>query len=283
MTSFTREFPDTDWYLCRIPGIATALRNIDRKTVLAANGDGGSSHTVGPSAVFIGGAGMACAGPWTLDGSVVTGAGAHIRLGSGHVNDYIRLRTGHSGADRTTRIRVNPTAPEAFGYAVPPLSNATAIQARYQGGRLLIPFFPHDRSTLAEIMLTFSVSTTGRTSFPNFAKFRVVRVDMNGIVQALHTSRDGTYRDDGFLDVPADTSSIAAFENGGATQSSNVYVPNQYAFVEIDKYAYFVDFIEESSAALTGASFATAIGTSYGTAIRAVRMRCNQITNLRHQ
>lgn len=283
MTAFTREFPDTDWYTCRIPGIATALRNIDRKTVLAANGKDGSSHTAGPSAIFVNGAGMSAAGPWTLDGTLVTSAGSHIRHGAGHVNDYIRLRAGHPDSDRTVRVRVHPTAPEAFGYAVPALNNATAIQARYQGGRFLIPFFPHDRANLAEVMLTFSVSTTGRTAFPNFAKFRVIRVDMNGIVQPLHTPRDATYRDEGFLDVPADTSSIAAFENGGATQSSNVYETNQFSFVELEKYAYFVDFIEESSAAASGASFSTVVGTSYGTVIRAVRVRCNQITSLRPQ
>jgi len=283
LTSFSREFPDVDWYTCRIPGIATALRNIDRKTVLAANGDEGSSHTAGPSAIFIGGAGMVAAGPWTLDGSILTSAGSHIRHGAGHVNDYIRLVSGHAGSDRTVRHRVHPTAPEAFGYAVPALSNATAIQTRFQGGRMLIPFFPHDRSNLAEVMLTFSVSTTGRTAFPNFAKFRVVRVDTSGIVQALHTARNGLYRDDGFLDVPASIANIAAFENGGATQSSNVYETNIYSFVELDKYAYFVDFIEESSAAATGASFATAVGTDYGTVIRALRVRYNQITSLRFQ
>jgi hypothetical protein len=281
MTAFTRELDDLQWYPCRKPGISTALRNMDAKTVKAGNGAAGSTHTVAGLPITIAGAqGMVCAGLWSFDGEVRTGAGSHVRHDGLNVADYITLRTGtHSGTSRTLRFKPVYNAPLQWLDSFPSINNSAFAVLREPGSRILLPFDPHDGSTITSVTLTYNLGTTGRATLPSVPKFRVIRVGKDGVAQALHTPRNGNYLDDGYRYVPPDTSSIAAYENAGAAQASNSYVPDQYSVVDRSLYAYFVDFVEESG---TG-SFSPDISNAPSTNIRVINVTCAQISTMRPQ
>ncbi len=279
MASFNREFPDTDWYTFRIPGIATALRNIDRKTVLAANGKDGSYHEPS-SPITVGGAGMVAAGLWSLAGPVTTDTNAHIVLGAGHSLDYLRILAGHTGASRSMSVPVLPTIPERYAFAYASASNNFAQIARFPGARSIIAITPHNRSTLTALRLRFK-TTFAHAGLPEFPKFRVIRVSKSGVVQALHTSRSGAYRDDGFLDLPVSVANVAAYEAAGARQWSNTYVPDQFNVIDTSNYAYFVDFVEEDGAYAFTPNVTLVPGA--GTDILRGEMTCASITLLAPQ
>lgn len=246
MSAFIREFPDAEWYTCRIAGISAALRNIDAKTVKAANGTAGSSHA--PVAqIVVGGSGMVCAGPWVFSGAVTTAANKHIRHEGLASTDYIRLGSGHSGISRSMTIPFLPCIPDTYLGSYATSSNNFSFSTRYPGGRSLIPIVPHDKSVLATARIQFKIPIV-HAGLPEFPKFRVIRVDTSGNVEALHTSRSGSYKDEGFLDLPASVANVAAYEAANAWQWSNTYTTDQNNVVDLSKYAYFIDFFEEAGA-----------------------------------
>jgi hypothetical protein len=276
MTAFIREFPDTDWYTCRVGGISTALRNMDAKTVKAMNGTAGSSHA--PAApIVIGGSGMVAAGLWAFSGVCTTGPGAHIVHGAGHAADYLRLGSGHPGVSRSMTIPCLPCVPDSYLGTYATAENNFSFNTRYPGGRNLIPLTPHDKSTLATARLLFKVRFA-HAGLPEFPKFRIIRVDQSGNVEALHTSRSGSYKDEGFLDLPASVANVAAYEAGVAWQWSNTYTTDQNNVVDLAKYAYFIDFVEEDGAR----AFAPNVGLSAGAGTQVLRgeMTCSSISNL---
>jgi hypothetical protein len=279
MVAFSRELDDLQWYTARIPGISTVLRNIDAKTVKAGNGAAGSSHAVTGTQIVIGGQGMVCAGLWTLEGEIVTSASNHIRLGGGHSSDYVRLRAGHPGESRSMTVPILPVIPEYYLGAYASSVNNFSADMRAPGFRMLIAITPHDRSTLADLRLMFKINFA-HAALPSVPKFRVVRVDRDGNVQALHTARSGSYKDDGYLDLPTNSSNVANYENGAAYQWSNLYEPDQFNTVDLANYAYYVDVIEESG---TNAYTPDVTLTGRGTNILRGEMTCEGITLLAPQ
>lgn len=247
MVAFSRELDDLQWYACRKPGISTALRNMDAKTVKAGNGAAGSTHMVAGSQIVIGGQGMVCAGLWSFDGEILTAANKHITHDGTSTADYIRLRPGHPGASRSMTIQVLPTIPDGYQYSYATPANNFSQVSRFPGTRILFELQPHNGSTLTSLRLMFK-TTYSHTNLPNAPKFRVVRVDRSGNVQALHTARSGNYKDDGYRDLPSNFTSVANYEAAGAFQWGNAFVPDQYNVIDVASYAYFVDFVEESGA-----------------------------------
>lgn len=278
MANFSRELDDGDWFLARVAGISTALKNMDAKTVKAGNGEAGSTHTPGTE-ILVAGAGMGIAGEWTLDGNILTGPGAHIQHGGKAAGDYLRLGAGHPLRVRTIDQTVLPSAPDGYLYAFSPGDNVFAVNSRYPGVRQLIRIEPHDGSTLDTVQLQFAIRFT-HTSFPTLPKFRVIRTDSSGNAEPLHTARSAPfYGDDGFIPI-ASPANVTAYNNGGNRQLSNIFSTNQNSLVDISKYAYWVDFIEETGP--SGVAFTPNVdfvGGS-GTELFNIRMFCSGINHL---
>lgn len=279
MTAFTRELTDEEWYTARAAAMSTVLRNIDAKTVKAANGTAGSNHAPA-AAVIIGGAGMTCAGEWRFAGAATTSASKHVTLGGLATDDYIRLAAGHPGESRTMDQGVLPVVPSGYLYLFTPSANNFSLVTRYPGVRNLIPLQPHNRSTLATLRLRFHMRCVTHARLPVLPKFRVIRVDKSGNVEALHTARSGSYRDEGFLDL-VNPANVAAYEAAAAIQWSDTYTTDQNNVVDTSLYAYFVDFIEESGPDAFTPNVNLVNGA--GTNIRRVEMVCNAITLLAPQ
>ena len=281
MTAFVRELADTDWYTCRVTGVVDALKGMDAKTVKAANGTAGSSHAPPADQIVIGGKGMICAGAWVHSGTITTAPGAHIQHAGKAANDYLRLNSSsHPGRTRDMHAKAKPAASDSYRHSYSPRSAASVVTTRFPGTRLLLPLMPHDKSLILSVKLKFKLGSVGRALLPKVPVFRVVRVDTSGNVQALHTARSGSYLDDAFLPVPFDTSSVAAYQNGGAEQTSNTYSPDQYATVDLAKYAYFVDFIEETGPATSVFTPNTSNANGVGTIISRIEIGCGSITHM---
>lgn len=280
MAAFTRELPDSGWYTCRIPGIAAALRNMDEKTTLAANGAAGSTHA--PAAkIFVDGAGMVCAGLWLMAGDFVRESSpAALRHGAGHANDYVRLLVGHPGASRSLATSMQPIVSEIYLGEYTTSDNNLSVNARYPGVRAMFPIVPHDRSTITSLRLRFKV-TSAHANLPALPRFRLVRVDEAGNVEPLHTPRSGAYRDDGFLDLPTNATTASNYVAGNAFQWSNLYETDRLNVVDLSRYAYFVDFIEESGPQ----AFTPNVNLTTGAGTQLVRgdMSCTLITSLAPQ
>lgn len=280
MTAFVRELADTDWYTCRVTGVVDALKGMDAKTVKAMNGTAGSSHAPA-AAIVIGGSGMVAAGLWEFSGVCTTGPGKHIELGAGHAADYLRLGASHVGAYRSIRVRLLPSAADGYGYVYAPLGDPTYLTTRFPGTRFLIPLTPHDGSVLETVGIYFAINYVARPRVPNVPKYRVIRVDSSGNVEALHTSRSGLYVDDGFLPLPPNISTVLDYDNAGVPYPGNTYTTNQNNVVDLAKYAYFVDFIEEDGDSQFTPDVTATNGA--GTVIQGVNMACSAISNMRPQ
>jgi len=278
MVAFLRELTDTDWHPLRVTGVVTALKNMDAKTVKAANGAAGSTHA--PVAqITIGGSGVVIAGTWNLSGAIVTSAGKRIQHGGGSANDYLRLGAGHPVTSRSLTTPASPSAPDGFLYAYASAGNNFATTSRFRGTRVMFPLSPHDRSTLESARMRFSIRSS-HANLPSMPKFRIVRVDMNGNAVALHTSRSGNYKDDGFLDISTATTG-ATYYAAGAEQWSPTYSTNQNNVVDLSKYAYFADFVEESGDNAFTPNVTLANGA--GTLVYRFEMTCSGISTMAPQ
>jgi len=277
MTAFVRELADTDWHTCRIAGVEDALKGMDAKTVKAMNGTAGSSHAPA-SPIVVGGSGMVAAGLWAFSGVCTTGPGKHIELGAGHAADYLRLGASHPGISRNFRVRLLPAASEAYGYTYAPAGDPTYVTSRFPGTRYLIPLSPHHGSVLDNITVYFAIKYVGRPRVPNVPKYRVIRVDQSGNVEALHTSRSGLYVDDGFLPLPQNISSVVDYDNAGVPDVGNIYTTNQNNVVDLAKYAYFFDFVEEDGDSQFTPDVTATNGA--GTVIQGINMVCSSIPHL---
>ena len=276
MTAFVRELADTDWYTCRVTGVVDALKGMDAKTVKAMNGTAGSSHAPA-AAIVIGGSGMVAAGLWEFSGVCTTGPGKHIEHGAGHAADYLRLGASHPGISRSMSIPCLPCVPDTYLGAYATSENNFSFNTRYPGGRSLIPLTPHDKSTLATARLLFKVRYA-HAGLPEFPKFRIIRVDQSGNVEALHTSRSGSYKDEGFLDLPASVANVAAYEAGVAWQWSNTYTTDQNNVVDLALYSYYIDFVEEDGAR----AFVPRVDFTPGAGTQVLRgeMTCSSIAHM---
>lgn len=280
MPNFTRELPDEDWYVGRRPGVSTALRNMDEKSTKAANGHGGSTHAPTATITVIG-KGFGCAGLWTFEGAFTTGAGLYIEHGAGHAADFLRLDVvNHPGRNREQFVRPLPCAVDTVGGTLGTANDPTHATTRFPGAQVLFPIDPHDGSRFRSCRLRFRIPQTVRTSVPNVPKFRVIRVDMDGNVEALHTSRSGNYLDGGYLPVPQVYDTEITYVDGGLAQDSQIYDANQNDVVDRSKYAYFVDFVEESGAGTFSPNVTLAGGN--GTVVQSITTFVDTIRDMRH-
>lgn len=263
MVAFLRELPDTDWHPLRVTGVATALKNMDAKTVKAANGAAGSTHApVGQ--VIIGGAGLTLMGFTTYAGTITTGPNHHIRHAGNTRSDYIQLFTSHPGRTRTIVGGVTDAMSETYGDAYVPIYNGRAsVTSRFPETRTMIPLRPHDGSTISSVTIGFKIRTE-HDALPKLPRFRVIRTNMDGRAEPLH-SAGGVYNVDSYLNISAATTDVAYYDSGNY-QTSQTYSPDQNNVVDLSKYAYFVDFVEELPASINGPSGASPIVVNVDTA-----------------
>lgn len=282
MPNFTRELADEAWYIGRRPGVSGAVRNMDEKSTMAANGHGGSTHA--PTApITVIGKGFGCAGVWTFEGAFTTGAGLYIEHGAQHAGDFLRLDVvNHPGRNRQQFARPMPCVVDSVGGTLATDNDPTHVTTRFPGAQVLFPIEPHDGSTFQSCRLSFRIPQTVRSpsNVPNVPKFRVVRVDMNGNVEALHTARSGAYLDDGYLPVPVLYETLADYHNGGASQLSAIYDADQNDLIDRSKYAYFVDFVEESGSGQFVPDVTLSAGN--GTVVQSIEVYVDTIRDMRH-
>jgi hypothetical protein len=222
---------------------------------------------------------MGIAGVWTLDGNILTSPGAHIQHGAKVAGDYLRLGAGHPLQARTIDQTVLPSAADGYLYTYSPADNVFAVNSRYPGVRQMIRLEPHDGSVLETVQLQFAIRSS-HASLPTMPKFRVVRTDSSGNVESLHTARSAPfYGDDGFAPI-ASPANAAAYYNGGNRQLSHTFSSDQNYRVDISKYAYWVDFIEETGPSAVAFTPNVDFVGGAGTEIFNIRMYCSDISHL---
>jgi hypothetical protein len=114
------------------------------------------------------------------------------------------------------------------------------------GARFWTPIRVHDTSTIQYVRLSFRVTKPRAAEpAPEFAtRFRVVRVDANGVIEALR-AHDSTTDHEGFQSPrPVDGT---AWYATGVTQTMD-YTPTRFADVDVAKYIYLAEIIEEDGA-----------------------------------
>ena len=255
MSHNARIYPD-GFYANGVPYPATAWQTLDTNITKLVHEGGG---TWSPAALItIGGAGMWCAGPWTLSGGgsmQLSESTSYLTHGD---NDYIVLGAGHTGASRqiggpfgTGRDLSNGTA--KFLLDAPGTGGMLnyAGGAIAPGGRVTTRLYVHHSATFTEAVFYYRVSSAHLPQ--NFPQFRVYRVDANGVATALSSAASLV---SGFLVPQYGTG--AAYYSGGST--SLIYVTDANTVIDTTRYSYFAEVIDESgTGALSGNTFTSVV------------------------
>jgi hypothetical protein len=183
-------------------------------------------------------------------GNLELGGAAGITLAD---NDFPELLEGHVGREREILQSMLPymtvgSYPWAVGVnrkyasAQPLALTLKDSQGVESTPEFLIPLRVHDGATLDQVTFSFRVPS-GRTRAPvSMPKFRVFRVDKNGVTSELKS----VPLQDGF-DSPKNPGSSDAWYAAGAAQSFT-YVCDQNNVIDISIFRYFAHVVEEGGA-----------------------------------
>jgi len=248
MAHNTRRLTDAGTVIGTSADLADAFRDIDETTTKALNGADGGTFTAA-SGITIAGAGAIFACPVDLNSApIVITSSAPLTLGANHAADHLRLAAGHTGSARTLRQWLGPAVAEQVNYC-PSWSDDIAIpsvKTRYAGAKFASRLRVHNGGELLQVVVRWKVAWT-HAALPAFVpKFRVVRVDTDGVTEPLRAGVG--LASDGFIQLPDDYSSLVAYEAGNAQQNSASYVCDQNNVVDVSRYEYFVEIVEEDGA-----------------------------------
>jgi len=236
---FNREMPETDW--TTVPLAPAVIRNIDEKTAKAINGDDGGAWT--PSApIEIDGAGMRALSAWQLTGGATIEASdaAPIEFGGDSDEDVFGYDAAHSGRTRSALTHLS----EVYTAAPATLTFDAAyscVQAKAKGARFLAPIRVLDGATISSVSFTIRVGQAHASVPAELPRFRVLRVDEDGNAEPLAS---GDADIDGWRYFAPKPSTGAAWYFGGNAQTFT-YACNQNSEVDLSRYAYFAEVIEE--------------------------------------
>lgn len=251
----------TDSILVRGYITGVELRDLDVNTYKAVDGDGGSWTPSSP--IEIGGAGMVAAGRgWIMFGAgavATTGVGAPIEFDKGYADDYFgfgdanTMRTpscvtelGHpvvnspysfNGFNISNTPRWN-TVKSYFAYVRIPSNSATDTPIQF-----VCPINVYNGAYIDTATLRFTVGYVHSNVPQNLPKIRIIAVDEEGNILVLRNA-DSTTDPDGYQPIGAPVSG-SAWYNSGAEQTFN-YVCNVSHKIDVSKYSYYVDVIEEN-------------------------------------
>jgi len=251
MAHFLRTQTDGVW---DGPGYITVQPDwidLDSKVFRAINGDKGGCWTPS-SPISIGGSGLTVTPPTIVDygGSLTTLSGARFKLGA---TNWPQISATHVGRTRTlmTPCRLRQTGPEKYHWITD--QNTGGIQSiactlwRTFATQLFQPSFVlpirvHDGGRLVSATITFQVNSLRKIPPVATPRMRVVRCDDIGTITSLKSTGGGADAD-GYVSFPLPTSGDDWYLNG--VVQSFTFVCDQNNVVDVSKYTYYVEIIEE--------------------------------------
>lgn len=252
MAHNTRRLTDAGTVIGTSADLADAFRDIDETTTKALNGADGGTFSAA-STITIGGAGIQLACPVDMNGAVIYATSTYpLTHGAiGNEDDYIRLASGHAQTVRIARNRLWPLACANFNW-VNASNNDGSVSVRYPGTRFMSRLRVHNRATISTVKVKFE--TNAHAALPAILpKFRAIRVDQNGTIEALRPSTGLVL--DGFITMPTSYANLAAYEAGNAPQISATYTCTQNNVVDVSQYEYLIEIIDEDGANAIGSIF----------------------------
>lgn len=242
MAHLLRAQPDAVWVRGYVT-VGADLRTIDQNTFVAINGDAGGTWTPAGT-LTIGGAGMVAAVPWTATGAGVTVLAPTFNKGT--ADDYFGLANGHAGRSQTlpqVLFDCYSSQPEWVQLALGDANFVQGLLTTTPGVRFLSPIRVFNGGTLQTITLRFVVGAAHAYLPTTLPQMRIIAIDANGNVLPLASVATGA---DAFGFRPvASPATGAAWYNSGLTQLFT-YTCDQNNVLDISKYSYFVEIIEES-------------------------------------
>jgi hypothetical protein len=243
MAHLLRAQPDATWKRGYFT-VGADLRSIDQNTFVAVNGDAGGTWT--PAATLaINGAGVIVAGPWTVSGTQMSVSAP--TFGKGTYDDVFGLASTHPGRTQTLvqgLVECYSSQPEWVVFYPGPNNFIQGLLTTTPGVRFLSPIRVFHGALLETVTLQFVVTAIHASLPTTLSQMRIVAIDANGVV--LPMGAGVLYDVGGFRAVSAATTG-AAWYNGGATQSF-VYTCSQNNVIDIGKYTYWLEIIDESGA-----------------------------------
>jgi len=267
MTRLVRVIPDTKL----VRGYITTgqnLRDIDQNSFLAINGaDGG---TWAPSShIVIDGAGVVVGAHWKMNGANVVASGPYT-FGKNTSDDYWQLSVGHVATSATLITQfiefinfnlVDITIDNLTFFSSSVISTGISLTVSGQLTRFVIPLNVYNGGTITDVIVTFNV---GENHLPQYLpKFRILRMDSQGVVQSLRASDLIETDGDGFIPFNPTPSSAANWYNGGSLKTFT-YSCNQNQLIDTSKYFYYLEIVEEGgngSYAVVGNTWRSATAT----------------------
>lgn len=276
---------------------ASYFQGLDGAQTAGLDGDAGGTWAPSGTIEIFNGAGMWCAGTWTLSppshGTVQVFLSNNTTSALTHGDsDYITLASGHSLSTRFLQTQISlgkdasgcPTlqvytapgggqaagimGPTAVMVPVPPTSSAGSAGygmancpiASYPyrpGGRIVAPLSVHNGSTIDNVTVFFTISSAHTAEPDVLPQFRVHKVDIAGNLTPLNST---TPNGSGFLEMPW-PGSVATYK----TTTFFVYTCDLGVVIDTSTYSYFVEIIDESGTnAQAGNVFTSAEPFYYG-------------------
>lgn len=250
MARFSRSIPDS--VLARgIALVGTQMDALDETTYRSLNGDGGGTWSP-TSPINIDGAGMMATGPWIVTGAADVKA-SEFEFGEGSSADAWRLDAGHPARNVTlyTQFVENFTlVPDDIGYWHAPwmytgpaaYGITTTIYSTSEGLRFAAPLMVYDGALLTTVAIYMRV--TSNHGPPQYLpRMRVVAHDGEGNVIKMRPQSSDT-DSDGFINWSPAPATGTSWYSSGNTQTFT-YTCTQNNVIDISKYFYYVEIIEE--------------------------------------
>lgn len=275
MAHFTRTLPDATWINGYVPTGAN-LDSLDGKTVKAINGDGGGSWSPA-TAITIGGAGVRMIGA-TLGmnaGNVLPAAGKKIRFGN---SDYFKkaYATSHMVALSDAIHQQD----QRGQWRISTLLSDSGVQSMQPGYKMRAQIRVHDGSTLYLARFYYRIYAVHVAIPSQLPQFRVFRVDMSGVEEPMGSGAGIGPAGWVTLTTPAN---VAAYNAGGGGGGSAVqsfdYTVNLNNVIDVSKYRYYVEIIEEAGSG----NFRTIGVAEQGNDYSHVLLGSSGITDMRFQ
>lgn len=277
MAHFTRTLPDATW-INGYTATGANLDSLDGKTVKAINGDGGGAWAPA-AAITIGGEGIRMVGATLnlLTGAsvVLPAAGKKIRFGN---NDF--FKKSYAQSHMIALSDAIHQQDQRGQWRISTLLSDSGLQSMQAGVKLRQQIRVHDGSTIYLARFYYRIYATHVSIPSQLPQFRVFRVGMTGVEEPMASGAGIGPAGWVTLTTPANVAAYNAGSGGGgsAVQSFD-YTVSINNVVDISKYRYYVEIIEESGSG----AWTTIGGGAQGNDFSHVLMGSTSITDMRFQ
>lgn len=255
MSNFERTLLHATWTTGNYVTVKANWVSIDRKIAAGVNGDDGGAWAP-RNPIFVAGEGIRSTVPVVVDygGKLTARDGALFKVASG----YPVLGENHVGRRRsilTSCLERKSRRNEYHWLLDERFTAIRSIACTVQHGmtdvfeqpRFILPLRVHDGSRLQSASLSFRINHPREQLPVETPKIRIVRVafisgESIGEIQPLMSQAAGADKD-GFVSFPMPNTPAAWYANGEAQEF--VYVCDQNNDIDVSKYAYYAEVIEE--------------------------------------